>query len=210
MYGVGRGEGPVICVTPTEDGARFCLRWLFVHIYWVLHRLAGVALILQLLGVCVFAQTGESRRLDNLKAVFLYNFIQYVEWSVADSMAPFVIEVLGDSGIRVPLQNVAKMRAVGRRKLIITGQDALPEPLGTCQIRFLSASMVDHLPEIYEQTGNTGVLTIGDTPGFAQKGVAINFVVISGKLKFEVNLKALQHAGLQASSHLLKLGIVVE
>ena len=177
---------------------------------WMVHKLAGVVLILQFLGFSVFAQTGDGRRVDNLKAVFLYNFIQYIKWPDVDNPAPFVIDVLGDSGITVPLQGVARMRTVGTRKLAVTVQKTVREPVGTCHILFVSVSMADRLPEIYEQTKDTCVLTVGDTPGFAHKGVAINFVVVKGKLKFEINLKALEYAGLQASSHLLKLGILVE
>ena len=40
--------------------------------------------------------------------------------------------------------------------------------------------------------------------------MAINFVIIKGKLKFEMNRRAIEDAGLQASSQLLKLAILVE
>jgi hypothetical protein len=40
--------------------------------------------------------------------------------------------------------------------------------------------------------------------------VAINFVLKGTKLKFEINQKALEGAGLRTNSQLLKLGILVE
>ena len=54
------------------------------------------------------------------------------------------------------------------------------------------------------------ILIISDSEGLARKGTAINFVIIDDRLKFEMNLKAIQDAGLRISSQLLKLAIPVD
>lgn len=45
------------------------------------------------------------------------------------------------------------------------------------------------------QLGSRNVLTVSDSPGLAERGVAINFVVVEGKLKFEINTATLKRAG---------------
>jgi len=55
-----------------------------------------------------------------------------------------------------------------------------------------------------------GILTIGERKGFAREGVALNFVLVNEKLKFEANEKAINKMGLKASSQLLKLAIMVQ
>jgi len=51
---------------------------------------------------------------------------------------------------------------------------------------------------------------VGDGKGFGSRGLAINFVLVDGKLKFEINTRALSIARLDMSSQLLKLGILLE
>ena len=73
-----------------------------------------------------------------------------------------------------------------------------------CNILLISASEKNQLQNILEMTKNKNILTVSDSNGFALEGVAINFVLVEGKLKFEINSNAINQAGLQVSSHLLK------
>jgi len=51
--------------------------------------------------------------------------------------------------------------------------------------------------------GGAEVLTVGDTKGFAELGGIINFVLDNDRVRFEVNRKAAEQAGLKISSKLL-------
>ena len=55
----------------------------------------------------------------------------------------------------------------------------------------------------------TGILTIGDTSGFAEQCGVINFYLSSGKVRFEINIEASRHENLQISSKLLRLARIV-
>ena len=69
---------------------------------------------------------------------------------------------------------------------------------------------LNFLEKINKKLQGKQVLTVGDTAGFARQGVCINFILVDGKLKFEINPKALARADLNMSSQLLKLGVLVE
>jgi len=52
-------------------------------------------------------------------------------------------------------------------------------------------------------------LTIGDTKGFAQQGVIINFYIKDEKVRFEINVDAAKRANLKISAKLLRLAKIV-
>jgi hypothetical protein len=53
------------------------------------------------------------------------------------------------------------------------------------------------------------VLTVGDAPSFLNDGGIINFRIVDGRVRFEVNVDAAQRAGLRISSQLLRLAVAV-
>ena len=55
----------------------------------------------------------------------------------------------------------------------------------------------------------TGILTIGDTSGFARQCGIINFYLKSGKVRFEINVEASRRENLQISSKLLRLARII-
>jgi hypothetical protein len=53
------------------------------------------------------------------------------------------------------------------------------------------------------------VLTIGDTEGYAEQGVMVNFYLEDNMVRIEINIDAARRAGLNISSQLLKLARIV-
>jgi hypothetical protein len=81
--------------------------------------------------------------------------------------------------------------------------------LTDCHILFISSSEKWHITEILRSIKGMDILTIGDTDGFAQKGVIINFYTEEQRVRFEINLDAAKRANLTISSRLLSLSRVV-
>ena len=63
--------------------------------------------------------------------------------------------------------------------------------------------------EIKTSITGKSVLTITDGNGLGQKGSCINFKVINGKLKFELNQGVVNTANLKVSSQLTSMAIVI-
>ena len=51
------------------------------------------------------------------------------------------------------------------------------------------------------------MLTVGDTKGFVDQGVIINFILEGSKVRFEIKPEAADRAGLRISSKLLQLAL---
>ena len=157
-------------------------------------------------GHTLMAQSGEQEA--NLKAAFIYNFTKYIDWGSYDNDYVFVIGVAGgDSPILAPLQEIAKTRTINNKKIDIRIIDGIGDLAG-CDIVFIAKGGRIPLSSILNNVGK-GVLTIGESKGYALEGTDFNFVIVDQRLKFEANLKAIDAAGLKAGAQLLKLAIIV-
>ncbi|WP_005035389.1 YfiR family protein [Holophaga foetida] len=85
-----------------------------------------------------------------------------------------------------------------------------PSEARNCHIIFISASESHRLAETLAVLRGKPVLTIGDTPGFAHKGVMVNLFLSQNRVLFEINQNALKTSAMEMSSHVLKLARIVE
>jgi hypothetical protein len=143
-----------------------------------------------------------------LKAAFIYNFINYIDWNSGNESPDFVIGILGASSVTKPLMQISQSKTVKNKKIVVRIFKR-PEDISSCQILFIPQDLPFSLHAILEKV-DKGVLTISEEPGYAEQGTAFNFVIQNDKLKFEANLKAINLAGLRAGSQLLKLAKIVE
>jgi hypothetical protein len=143
----------------------------------------------------------------NLKAAFIYNFTKYIGWDTSSAEREFVIGVLGTSPVTGYLMQIAKTNTVKNRKINIR-YFTKPEEIKGCHMLFIPGSTTYSLSSILAYAGKN-ILTISEQPGYAKQGTALNFVIVNDKLKFEANIKTIYAAGLNASSQLLKLAIII-
>ena len=155
------------------------------------------------------APAGPAPSEYDLKAVFLYNFTRYLEWpEQGNGSGAFEIAVLGDSEILAPLREIAAKKTV-RSAPIVVRQCLETGQIGRPRILFISRSAVPWLRQALEAARGADILTIGEEEGLAERGVAVNFVLRGGAVKFEMNEEALRGTGIQAGSQLLKPAIRV-
>lgn len=145
----------------------------------------------------------------HLKAAFIYNFTKFIEWNKFVSDKEFIIGVLGTSPIYEPLAEIATTKTVDGKKIIIR-QFNDPKEINFCNILFISRNTSFPLGEILSNTIIKGTLVCSEQHDYAKHGTSLNFIIINAKLKFEANTKAINSAGLIASSQLLKLAVIVE
>ena len=144
-----------------------------------------------------------------VKAAFLYNFTRFIEWPDTDKTnASFIIGVIGKDPFGQELTSLAGKQINGKN--LIIRKFTKTEELNACHILFISSSAKSHIKNILKATKGRPTLTVGDTDGFAQKGVIINFYEDKNKIRFEINLAAADQIGLVVSSRLLKLARIVE
>ncbi len=147
-----------------------------------------------------------------VKAAFLYNFAKFVEWpaqSFRSRQDPIVVCVLGHNPFGNSLEQVIRGKLIDGRDLAFRQVDSAEEA-GACQILFISSSEGKRFRSLSENLKPAGILTVGEAQGFAANGGVINFKLDGGRVRFEINVDAAEHAQLQISSKLLSLAQIVK
>src|SRR5688572_24503994 len=124
-----------------------------------------------------------------VKAVFLFNFVQFVEWPATafpSANAPIRIGVLGDNPFNGALEAAVQGEKVRNRSIVIERSSRL-ETLRDCHVVFVSRSERAEIGTILTVLGSRPVLTVGDVPDFARRGGIINFYLEGQKVRFEIN-----------------------
>jgi hypothetical protein len=171
--------------------------------------LVHVALILAATLGTLHAQRKFDER--EVKATFLFNFAQFVDWpatSFANPAVPFVICVLGVDPFERVLDAVVEGEVVKNRPLSVARFKRI-EDVSSCHILFVSASEAPHFAQLIPALHGRAILTVGDADGFTESGGMIRFVVERNRIRLRINLAAAQAAGVTISSQLLRVAEIV-
>jgi hypothetical protein len=147
-----------------------------------------------------------------VKAVFLFNFAQFVEWpeqAFAGPDAPFTMCVLGEDPFAGQLDDAVKGESVNGHPLTVQRYRSVSE-LGPCHVLFISASERARLDNIIEELDHRAVLTVSDIAGSAERGTIIQFANDRNRLRLRINVQKARSAGLTLSSKLLRPAEIVE
>jgi hypothetical protein len=148
---------------------------------------------------------------NELKAVFLLNFVRYVEWpasAFASSNSPVVIAVLGTDPFLGALDKVVENEKVGERKIVVQ-HVARIEEARRCHLLYVSSSQKNRLREITSRLAGLPILTASDTDTFLAAGGMVCLSTTSmQKVKIIIQIDTVRTAGLVVSSKLLGLAEV--
>jgi hypothetical protein len=145
------------------------------------------------------------------KAAYLINFAKYVDWpaeAFAEADSPIVIAVLGDAKVAEETRKTIAGRMVNGRAMVVRQLAAGEEP-GQCHILFISAAEQQRSPSLLAKAKD-GVLTVGETGDFLERGGIINLARRGQNLALEINVAAAAKARLTISSKLLAVARVVK
>jgi len=146
-----------------------------------------------------------------LKAVFLFNFAQFVEWPASafpNSMTPLVIGILGEDPFGPYLDETVRGETVNDRPLVVRRYRSVEE-ITTCHILFISRREDRRIKGILDSLRGRSVLTVSDADRFATRGGMIRFVTDHKRIRFRINLEAAKAANLTLSSKLLRPAQIV-
>jgi hypothetical protein len=164
-----------------------------------------VALVLALSSLGIAEADAPTRPTDyQVKAAFLYNFAKFVKWPEGALKGRFVVAVIGEDPFGETLDRAFAGKTVLDRPVELRRARDVREAEGA-QIVFVGASERGRLPAVLAALKASGALTVGDMDRFAEGGGMIGFRLKDATVRFEVNLREVNEAGLQMSSQLIKL-----
>ncbi|HTR78285.1 MAG TPA: YfiR family protein [Gemmatimonadaceae bacterium] len=145
-----------------------------------------------------------------LKAVFLFNFAQFVGWppsAFASADAPLVIGVLGRDPFGDYLDATVRNEKVNGHPLVVRRYQRV-EDVGACQILFIGP-VGEGMDQVLDRFKQRAILTVGDTANFARSGGMIQFLTENSKIRLLINVNAAAAAKLTISSKLLRAAELV-
>lgn len=146
-----------------------------------------------------------------IKAAFIYNFLQFVEWppeALPETNSPVIVTILGDDPFGRALDTVFANKLIAGHPVKV---DRIKNfgPNHPCHVLFVSNSERDRVTQILAMIGDRSIFSISDIEGFANRGGILDFVTEQKKFRFEINVAATKRARLQVSSKLLRLARIV-
>ena len=171
----------------------------------------GIVTILLIMIVAQLANAQPSQRAYQIKAAFLYNFAKFIEWPDAafpTAESPFNLCVLGIDSFGMALQQLQGKTIRSHKISLQYIKD--DKDLLNCHLLFIGVHEQSRLSKIFTLIGTAPVLTVSETKHIFQFGGAIYLFTENNKMRFSINLEAIQHANLHASSKLLHLAKAVK
>ena len=199
LVGGPQGEARALASERTSPGAKG------VAIVAVIAALSIAAT-----GLGATARGGVTEEYD-LKAAFLFNFAQFVDWpadAFATATTPITIAVLGDDPFGAKLDALVAGETIRRRPLVVRRYRSV-EQIDTCHVLFISSSETSRLDHIAQALAHRSILTVGETKDFAAHGGIIGFALSQRHLRLQINVAAASEARLTISSKLLRQAHVV-
>jgi hypothetical protein len=201
MCSLGRllTEQPMAIAQPRTHSAGHTPKW------W--YALACCMFALCVESVAAMAQPAEQREeLERqVKAAYLYKFGSYVEWPERAFPAPegtVRIGIMGASALADELAQVTAGRVINGRQVSV--HKLKPgDSLTGVHILYIGGASNDKLGEILASVKGQPVLTVTESEQGLVQGGMINFMIVGGKLRFEVAPKTAQQGSLNISARLL-------
>lgn len=169
------------------------------------------ALGMALLVVIGASGTARPIKLDSvaLKVAMIGKIAEFVRWpagccGLEDPTRPIEFVILGNTPLEPRLIDYYRQVRIAGHRVFLRHARELAD-IGQPQLLFVASAFEDDLEHVLARLKNVPVLTVSDTQGFAQRGVAVNLFMAEDLVRFEISRRALQRHRLEASYHLLSL-----
>ena len=141
-----------------------------------------------------------------LKAAFIHNFAKLTRWPervMATTTSPFSLCTLGQDALVDTLKKLRNRSIKGRSVILRSFHGSLDSE--RCHLLYIAASESGRYGDITTPLRQEPVLTVSEHDPVGHKGGMIQLYLEQGKIRFAINPSSAQRAGLEFSSHLLRM-----
>ena len=171
----------------------------------------GVAALVVAPGTSTYAQTARAESLDAVHAAFLFNFAKFTTWpSVNDLDTSIKFCVQAGAIGQEAFSGWGKKRIQNRPVRVAFFSTFNSSELQNCAVMFLrDAPSGASLNELRDFASTHNTLLVSDLSGFGSNGGHIELYEANRRLRFRVNLGALEKARLSLGAGVLNLAEIV-
>lgn len=145
----------------------------------------------------------------SLRAAFLFNFARYTEWPAA-ALAPAATLTIctDDAAVFAALKDAVVGKSINDHPLAAR-QISGTETKG-CHVAYLRRLPVADARRLAPGLAASNVLSVVDSADVLHAGAVAQFFIEDRRLRFAVHLPHATNAGLQMSSRLLSLAVIIK
>ncbi len=150
---------------------------------------------------------GDASAEYQIKALFLYNFANFVEWpydAFENSTADIQMCLFGNVPFGAFLDAIDGT-LIGLRELKINRTSNIESIRNGCHILFVGEDQKVKLPTFWNEIQYIYVLSIGEETDFTDHGGVVNIMRTTDQVLFEINISNAMANGLFISSDVLRL-----
>ncbi len=145
-----------------------------------------------------------------VKAVFIYNFIHFIDWPQSTyeySYDEFVIGIIGGDPFGTYIDEAVAGERIKSHRIKVQRYKSVEE-IKKCHILFINTHDPEETKKILDFTAKRHILTVSDTPNFIRWGGMVRFFTVEDKIRLEINNTLARARELKISSKLLRVAIV--
>lgn len=146
---------------------------------------------------------------SDVEAVYLFDFGKFIRWPAGFDQGPMSICVAGSPSFSSGLEKVVANENVGGRTLEIRRVHRADDE-SNCAILFIDVTQRGHAQELIQAVADKPTLTVSDLPDFLSRGGMIQFQLVEKRVRFSINVDAVNRVHLTISSELLKVAMSVK
>ncbi len=184
---------------------------MFLKTNFIFYKWLQFIIIISMFHGSVSYATSQTAQEYQVKAVFLYNFANFVRWpqtTFTSQWTPFNICILGHDPFKQDIDVITENERVKKHAVKIKRLNSIVN-VKKCQILFISRSETTHFTTIINIIRKYPILTVSDIDNFVTKGGMIQFFKHRKRIRFYIAPDTLKKSGLQANANLLRVAKIV-
>jgi hypothetical protein len=146
---------------------------------------------------------------SDVEAVYLFDFGKFVRWPTGAEQGAMRICIAGTESFKAGVEKIVANENINGRSLEVRRVLGPGEASG-CAILFIDAAEGERAPELLAAVAGKPTLTVSDLTDFLTRGGMIQFELVGDRVRFSVNLGAVNRGHLAMSSELLKVALTVK
>lgn len=163
-------------------------------------------IIILLVAFLSVASQGSDREYK-VKAAFLFNLAQFVEWpthALPESDSPLVIGILGENPFGSYLEEIVSGENVNGHPLLVKHCQTVEEAVAS-QIVFINLPDKNKIKEAITTLKGRSILTVSDKNNFIREGGMVELIKKANKVGLVISTQSTKEDNLVISSKLLQI-----
>lgn len=148
-----------------------------------------------------FLSHGQERNMKEIQSAMLFSMLKYIQWPGEQTEWEFVLGVLDDDESYTLLKSLCDGKLRGLKKVKVIRLTGVQE-VSQCSAVYLGEKGGQHFEEVRRLAHGKPILIVTDGPGLAERGSHINFRIMEGKLRYELNQTVVDQSNLKIAAQL--------